>query len=229
MTRDRLFELDDRLLRDVGLVRRGRRIMPIEQDMPMTIAMQPSSAAAAQVTVRDAQDADMAAVQRIYAHHVLHGLASFEEKPPSVEEIGARRSSVLALGLPYLVGTLSGHVVGYCYAGPYRARPAYRHTIEDSVYVADGMAGRGIGSALLRQLIARCEQGPWRQMLAVIGNSENTGSIALHASAGFQPVGTFRSVGFKFGRWVDSVLMQRTLGQGDTTRPGHREPLAAAR
>jgi L-amino acid N-acyltransferase YncA len=219
MTRDRLFELDDRLLRDVGLVRRGRRIVRMEQDVSMKIALPPTSAAAAQVTVRDAQDADMAAVQSIYAHHVLHGLASFEEVPPSVEEIAARRGAVLALGLPYLVGTLAGRVVGYCYAGPYRSRPAYRHTIEDSVYVAEGMAGRGIGRALLRQAISRCEQGPWRQMLAVIGNSGNAGSIALHASLGFQPIGTLRSSGFKFGRWVDTVLMQRALGEGDTTCP----------
>jgi phosphinothricin acetyltransferase len=228
MSRNRLFELDDRLLRDVGLVRRGRRIVAMEQDMPMNI-VSPPGAAAASVAVRDAQDADMAAVQSIYAHHVLHGLASFEEAPPSVDEIAARRSAVLARGLPYLVGTLGGRVVGYCYAGPYRLRPAYRHTIEDSIYVADGMAGRGIGSALLRQLIVRCEQGPWRQMLAVIGNSANAGSIALHAGHGFQPIGTFRSVGFKLGRWVDSVLMQRALGEGDTTHPGQCEIAAATR
>jgi phosphinothricin acetyltransferase len=229
MTRDRLFELDDRLLRDVGLVRRGRRFLRIEQDMPMTIALPSSNATTAQVAVREAQDADMAAVQSIYAHHVLHGLASFEEVPPTVEEIASRRNAVLALGLPYLVGTLAGRVVGYCYAGPYRSRPAYRHTIEDSVYVADGMAGRGIGGALLREVIGRCEQGPWRQMLAVIGNSGNAGSIGLHASLGFQPVGTLRSSGFKFGRWVDTVLMQRALGEGDTTCPERREAAAAAR
>jgi L-amino acid N-acyltransferase YncA len=225
---DCLLEHDNRLLRDAGLVRRGRRIVRMEQDMSMTIAVPPSSAAV-QLTVRDAQDADMVAVQSIYAHHVLHGLASFEEVPPTVEEIASRRTAVLALGLPYLVGTLADRVVGYCYAGPYRSRPAYRHTIEDSVYVAEGMAGRGIGRALLRQLIGRCEQGPWRQMLAVIGDSGNAGSIALHASLGFQPIGTLRSAGFKFGRWVDSVLMQRALGEGDTTCPQQRDATSAAR
>ena len=178
--------------------------------------------AVSRTSVRDARDEDMMAVQAIYAHHVLHGLASFEETPPSVQEMASRRAAVLSQGLPYLVGTVAGRVVGYCYAAPYRARPAYRHTIEDSVYVADGMAGRGVGSALLRELVARCERAAWRQMLAVIGNSANVGSIALHASVGFQAVGTFRAVGFKLGRWVDSVLMQRSLGEGDRTDPQPR-------
>jgi phosphinothricin acetyltransferase len=169
--------------------------------------------------VRDATEADMVLVQAIYAHHVLHGVSTFEEVPPSAEEMLSRRAAVLALGLPYLVAELDGRVVGYCYATSYRSRPAYRHTIEDSVYVAEGLGGHGIGSALLRELIARCEMGPWRQMLAVIGNSENEGSIGLHRSLGFQPVGTLTSVGFKLGRWVDTVLMQRPLGSGDTTLP----------
>jgi phosphinothricin acetyltransferase len=171
------------------------------------------------VTVRDARENDMAAVQAIYAHYVLHGLATFEEIPPSVEDMMARRAAVVSLGLPYLVGTIDGVVVGYCYATAYRPRPAYRHTIEDSVYVADGMAGKGVGTALLARLIADCERGPWRQMVAVIGNSANAGSIALHASQGFEMVGTFRSVGFKLGQWVDTVLMQRALGVGDRTLP----------
>lgn len=171
------------------------------------------------VTVRDAQESDMAVVQAIYAHHVLHGLATFELVPPTVDDMRSRRAAVLALGLPYLVASIGERVVGYSYATAYRPRPAYRHTIEDSIYVQDGMAGKGVGTALLAQLIARCEMGPWRQMIAVIGNSENAGSIALHAAHGFQPVGTFKSAGFKFGRWVDSVLMQRALGAGDTTLP----------
>ncbi|MDQ8730623.1 N-acetyltransferase family protein [Bradyrhizobium sp. LHD-71] len=200
----------------------------------MSEASPPAAAGPAQaragLVVRDAETVDMAAVQSIYAPHVRHGLATFEETPPSVDEMIARRAAVLAQGLPYLVGTIDGRVVGYCYAGPYRARPAYRHTIEDSIYIADGMIGRGVGTALLAALIARCEQGPWRQMLAVIGNSENAGSIALHARFGFQPVGTLRSVGFKLGQWVDTVLMQRMLGQGDATRPEQgRETLAATR
>ena len=112
-----------------------------------------------------------------------------------------------------------GRVVGYCYATAYRPRPAYRHTIEDSIYVADGLGGRKIGSTLLGALIARCEAGPWRQMLANIGDSNNAGSIGLHRRFGFEPVGTLRSAGFKFGRWVDTVLMQRSLGPGDETLP----------
>jgi phosphinothricin acetyltransferase len=176
-------------------------------------------AAVAGALVRDAAEADMAAVRAIYAHHGMHGLASFEEVAPGEAEMRERRAGVLALGLPYLVAELEGRVVGYSYAARYRPRSAYRFTVEDSVYVAEGMAGRGIGTALLRELITRCEAGPWRQMLAVIGNSENAGSIALHRRLGFETAGAFRSVGFKFGNWVDSVLMQRALGAGDATLP----------
>ncbi len=171
------------------------------------------------VIVRDARETDMAIVHDIYRYHVLNGLASFEEVPPPIEEMAARRAAVIAKGLPYLVAEADDRVVGYAYATPYRPRPAYRHTIENSVYVADGLRGRGIGAALLQGLISRCEVGPWRQMLAVIGNSENAGSIGLHRSQGFQHVGTLRSVGFKFGQWVDTVLMQRALGPGDATLP----------
>ncbi len=178
-----------------------------------------SSPSTPPVVVRDAEEADMAAIQAIYSHHVLTGLASFEETPPSVDEMLARRRAVLALSLPYLAAEQGGRIVGYSYASSYRPRPAYRHTIEDSVYVAEGQAGRGIGGALLAALIARCEAGPWRQMLAVIGDSGNAASIALHRRFGFEPVGTLRSAGFKFGRWVDTVLMQRSLGPGDQTLP----------
>jgi L-amino acid N-acyltransferase YncA len=172
-----------------------------------------------QPMIRDATEADMATVQGIYAHHVLHGLATFEEIPPTVEEMLARRQEVLKRGLPYLVAELDGEVVGYSYAVPYRARIAYRYSIEDSVYIVDGLAGRGIGKALLGSLIVRCEAGPWRQMVAVIGNSGNAGSIALHERLGFRLVGTIRSVGYKLGRWVDTVLMQRDLGEGGKTLP----------
>jgi phosphinothricin acetyltransferase len=174
--------------------------------------------------VRDAGEADLPAIQAIYAHHVLHGLASFEEIPPDTAELGSRRCAVLAAGLPYIVAEDGGRVVGYSYATAYRPRPAYRRTVEDSVYVADGLAGRGIGSTLLAELIRRCEEGPWRQMIAVIGDTENHGSIGLHRRHGFRVVGTLQSVGFKFGRWVNSVLMQRALGQGDETLPGADEP-----
>jgi L-amino acid N-acyltransferase YncA len=173
----------------------------------------------AAMRVRDADDADLAAVQAIYAHHVLHGLATFEEIPPSVEELAARRASVRQLGLPYLVAETAGRVVGYAYATSYRPRPAYRFTIEDSIYIADGLSRRGIGAALLGALIARCEAGPWRQMIAIIGNSENAASIALHRRHGFAMVGTLASAGFKLGRWVDTVIMQRALGPGHTTLP----------
>jgi len=171
------------------------------------------------ILVRDANETDMSAVAGIYAKHVLHGLASFEEVPPPLDEMKSRRAGVLRLGLPYLVAELDGHVVGYSYATFYRARPAYRYTVEDSVYVADGLHGRGIGTALLAELIARCERGPWRQMLAVIGDSGNAPSIALHRRMGFTSCGTLVAVGFKFGRWVDSVFMQRALGPGASQQP----------
>lgn len=176
------------------------------------------------VVIRDADDSDMADVQRIYAHHVLNGLATFEEVPPTVDEMLHRRATVLAVGLPYLVAEVDGRVGGYCYATSYRPRPAYRHTIEDSVYVLETLRGRRIGLALLEALIARTENGPWRQMLAVIGNSGNAGSIALHRRMGFQPAGTLRSVGFKLGQWVDTVLMQRPLGPGDGAPPAEKSP-----
>jgi L-amino acid N-acyltransferase YncA len=172
------------------------------------------------IFVRDASDADMAAVTSIYATHVLHGLASFEEIPPSLDEMNSRRAGVLQLGLPYLVAEMDARVVGYAYATFYRTRPAYRYTVEDSVYVEDGLNGRGIGTTLLAELIARCERGPWRQMLAVIGDSGNAGSIALHRRLGFQPAGNLIAVGYKLGRWVDSVFMQRPLGVGDSAAPG---------
>ncbi|MDQ0513108.1 GNAT family N-acetyltransferase [Ancylobacter amanitiformis] len=180
-------------------------------------------AAAPRLHLRDACAADMAAVAAIYAHHVLTGLASFEEVPPAADEMEARRAAVLAAGLPYLVAAIDGEVVGYAYATAYRPRPAYRFTLEDSVYVAPGRGGQGIGSGLLGGLIARCEAGPWRQMIAVIGNSGNAGSIALHRRHGFTEAGLLRDVGFKFGRWVDSVLMQRPLGAGAANLP-ERQP-----
>ena len=153
----------------------------------------------------------MQAVQSIYAHYVLHDLCSFEEVPPSVEQMLARRAEVLRLGLPYLVAIEEGEVVGYAYASAWRTRPAYRNTVESSIYVAPGRHGRGIGSALLAELVARCAGGGFAQMVAVIGNSANAGSIRLHESQGFEHVGVLRNVGFKFDRWVDTVLMQRAL------------------
>jgi L-amino acid N-acyltransferase YncA len=164
------------------------------------------------IIVRAASEADMAAVRDIYAHYVLHSLATFEETAPTLGDMLARRGASTDLGLPYLVADARGEILGFAYAAAYRARPAYRFTIEDSVYVADGLRGQGIGAALLHELIARCEQGPWRQMVAVVGDSANSGSIALHKRFSFELVGTLRSVGFKFGRWVDTPILQRALG-----------------
>jgi L-amino acid N-acyltransferase YncA len=166
--------------------------------------------------VRDTAEQDMPYVQAIYAFQVLHGMATFEVTPPSTEELLLRRASILSLGLPYLVAEIDGAIVGYAYATGYRPRPAYRYTIEDSVYVAQEAQGRGVGTRLLSELIARCAKGPWRQVLAVIGDSGNSGSIALHQRLGFETVGTLRSVGFKFDQWVDTVLMQRQLGAGNS-------------
>jgi L-amino acid N-acyltransferase YncA len=177
------------------------------------------SQASIDATVRDASESDVASIQEIYSHHVLHGLATFEEVPPTVEQLTARWAEIRERGLPFLVAEVEGSVVGYSYATPYRPRPAYRFTVEDSVYVRDGFGGRGLGRALLGSLVARCEAGPWRQMVAIVGNSANTGSIGLHRALGFDLVGTFRSVGFKLGGWVDTVLLQRQLGLGATTPP----------
>jgi phosphinothricin acetyltransferase len=162
---------------------------------------------------------DIAAIHSIYAHHVLNGLASFEEQPPAPEELRRRYVDVTGRGLPYVVAEFGGIVGGYGYCSLYRARSAYRYSLEDSVYVRADMQGRGVGTALLDELIRRCEGLDYRQLIAVIGDSANLASIALHASRGFLRVGTIRSAGFKFGRWVDSVIMQRPLGQGDSTPP----------
>lgn len=170
-------------------------------------------------TVRDAASADLDAVQAIYAHHVRNGLASFEETPPDLPEMQRRYRAIAAAGLPYLVAVLDEQVRGYAYAGPYRTRPAYRFSLEDTVYVEPGYEGRGLGGALLGALVARCEGLGYRRMVAVIGDSDNHPSIRLHARLGFRKCGVIPSVGFKFGRWVDTVLMERPLGPGDTAPP----------
>jgi phosphinothricin acetyltransferase len=150
---------------------------------------------------------------------VRTALASFELTPPDAAEIARRRVDVLARGLPYVVAELAGAVVGFAYAAPYRLRPAYRYTVEDSVYVHRDAAGRGVGRELLERLIADCAAAGYRQMIGVIGDSGNAASIGLHAACGFARAGLLPAVGFKFGRWVDSVLMQRPLGEGDATPP----------
>ncbi len=169
--------------------------------------------------IRDATPGDMIAVQRIYSEHVLHGTATFEEVPPSVDDMLQRRAQILAAGMPYLVAIVDGEVAGYCYAAQYRPRVAYRYTIEDSIYLAANQAGKGLGKALLAALIERCEQGPWRQMIAVIAGNNNYSSIGLHRSMGFTHAGTQVATGFKFNEWIDVVFMQRALGAGKNTLP----------
>lgn len=176
--------------------------------------------------MRPAAPRDLSAIQSIYAHHVLHGLATFEEEPPPVEEIGRRQADVSSRGLPWLVAEFGGTVAGYGYCAPYRTRSAYRYTVEDSIYVRHDVQGRGVGSAILAELVRRCEALGYRQIVAVIGDSAHAASINLHAAFGFLRVGTLRSVGFKFGRWVDSVLMQRPLGQADFSIPASAAPLS---
>ncbi len=176
--------------------------------------------AASSITVSDASEADMAQVQRIYAHHVLYGLASFEEEPPPLAEMLSRREKVLEHGLPYLVAKdENDRVLGYAYATQYRPRRAYRFTVEDSVYMAEGAQRRGIGRLLLQGVIDRCEATGFRQMIAIIGNSANAGSIGLHTACGFRMVGVFETVGFKHDGWRDTVLMQRALGAGAAEPP----------
>jgi phosphinothricin acetyltransferase len=171
------------------------------------------------VAIRPSRDDDIAKIAAIYRHHVLHGVASFEDIPPDENEVARRRRVILALGLPYLVAERSGRVVGYCYASRYRARSAYRFALEDSIYVDAAEVGRGIGRALLSTLIERCCELGYRQMVAVIGGSDQWPSIRLHETLGFTRAGLLSAVGFKFGGWVDIVLMQRALGPGATTPP----------
>ena len=161
----------------------------------------------------------MPAVHAIYSHHVLHGLASFAEEPPSQDELRRRHREITGKGLPYVVAEFGAEVAGYGYCGLYRTRSAYRYALEDSVYVRNDMLGRGVGGALLAELIRRSEALGYRQLVAVIGDSAHAASIGLHARHGFLRVGTLRSVGYKFGRWIDSVIMQRPLGSGDSMPP----------
>jgi phosphinothricin acetyltransferase len=169
--------------------------------------------------IRAGTSADIPAITRIYDQAVREGTASFELTAPDIAEMTRRFESLHDAGYPYLVAEIGGAVVGYAYAGLYRARPAYRWAVEDSVYVDTGAHRRGLGRALLAQLIAESEARGFRQMLAVIGDSANVSSIELHRAMGFRMVGNFENVGFKFGRWLDSVLMQRALGDGARSPP----------
>jgi phosphinothricin acetyltransferase len=174
------------------------------------------------VLIRPAAKSDLSTITAIYGHSVLHGTASFEIEPPDEAEMRNRFDALIDQGYPYIVAEIGGRVLGYAYAGAYRTRPAYRFSVEDSIYVAADAQGQGLGRALLAELISLSESKGFRQMIAVIGDSRNFASIALHRSQGFIFSGTIHSVGFKHGRWLDSVIMQRALGKGDTELPSER-------
>jgi phosphinothricin acetyltransferase len=171
------------------------------------------------VIIRPYTDADLAAVTAIYADSVLNGTGTFELDVPSSDEMRSRLAAPASLGLPVLVADIEGQVAGYAYAGPYRLRAAYRFMVEDSIYVSEMFRGRGVGKALLDALLGACEALGMRQMVAVIGDSDNAGSIALHAAAGFEHVGVFHAAGWKFDAWRDVVFMQKALGLGATAAP----------
>ena len=170
-------------------------------------------------TIRPSTDADLPAITAIYRHHVLHGTGTFEIDPPSEADMATRRADVLAKGLPWIVAEKDGRVLGYAYANWFKPRPAYRFSAEDSIYVAEDARGLGLGRKLLTELTAAAEAAGVRKLLAVIGDSANAGSIGVHRALGFTDVGVMRSVGWKFGAWRDIVLMEKSLGAGDTTSP----------
>jgi L-amino acid N-acyltransferase YncA len=169
--------------------------------------------------IRPAAAVDISKITSIYCDAVLTGTASFEIEPPAETEIARRFSTLSDAGYPYLVAEEAGIILGYGYAGPYHSRPGYRHTVEDSVYLSENARGRGVGGVILRTLISECEGRAFRQMIAIIGDSSHIASMRLHEAAGFMPVGTFKNVGYKHGRWLDSVLMQRPLGPGGEAPP----------
>jgi phosphinothricin acetyltransferase len=169
--------------------------------------------------IRPATEADLPVITRIYEHAVLHGTATFELTPPDRAEMTRRFRSLTDGGFPYFVGVLDGRLGGYAYAGPYRPRPAYRFTVENSIYLDPAIHRRGVGLLLLRRLIDECEKRGYRQMIAVIGDSANAGSVGVHAACGFHMIGTHPNVGLKFGRWLDTVMMQLPLGEGAKTVP----------
>lgn len=169
--------------------------------------------------IRPSRDEDLPAITRIYGHHVLHGTGTFETTPPSVEDMTARRADVLSKQLPWLVVEDDGQVLGFAYGNWFKPRPAYRFSVEDSIYLAPEAAGKGLGRALLAELMAELERGGIRKVMAVIGDSANAGSIGVHTALGFEHVGVVRSCGWKFERWLDIVLMEKTLGAGDSCPP----------
>lgn len=169
--------------------------------------------------IRASRDSDIAGITAIYAHHVKTGTGTFEIDPPSETEMAARRADVLSKGLPYLVMERDGQVIGYAYCTWFKPRPAYRYSAEDSIYMAPGVQGQGLGRGLLAELIRHAETAGIRKLIAVIGDSANAGSVGVHRSAGFTPVGVVRSCGWKFERWLDIVMMERAVGEGDRIPP----------
>ncbi len=176
--------------------------------------------------IRPSRDEDLDAIARIYGHHVLHGTGTFETTPPSATDMAARRADVLGKGLPWLVAEEAGQVIGFAYGNWFKPRPAYRFSVEDSIYLAPEAAGKGLGRALLAELLATLERGGVRKVMAVIGDSANAGSIGVHTALGFTHVGVVKSCGWKFDRWLDIVLMEKTLGLGDSVPPA--DPQGAA-
>jgi L-amino acid N-acyltransferase YncA len=167
--------------------------------------------------IRPSLEADLPAVQAIYAHHVMHGAGTFETEPPTVADMTARRADVLGKSLPYIVLEQDGQVQGFAYANWFKPRPAYRFSVEDSIYMAQGAGGKGLGKLLLTELLAQLERGGIRKAMAVIGDSANAGSVGVHLACGFTHIGIVKSCGWKFGQWRDIVLMEKTLGLGDST------------
>ena len=169
--------------------------------------------------IRPSRDEDLPALTAIYGHHVLHSTGTFETEPPSVADMTARRADVLSKGLPYLVAEEDGRIAGFAYGNWFKPRPAYRYSVEDSIYLAPDLHRKGLGRALLTELLARCEAVGIRKMMAIIGDSANAGSVGVHLALGFTQVGLIESCGWKFGAWRDIVIMQKTLGAGDTQPP----------
>ncbi|MGV8804396.1 MAG: N-acetyltransferase family protein [Polaromonas sp.] len=169
--------------------------------------------------IRPSRDQDMTAITALYAHHVLHGTGSFETEPPGVPEMSARRADVLSKGLPYLVAELDGELAGFAYGNWFKPRPAYRYSVEDSIYLAPGLQRQGLGRALLTELLARFEAAGIRKVMAIVGDSANAGSVGLHLALGFAQVGIIEDCGWKLGAWRDIVILQKTLGDGSATPP----------
>ena len=200
-----------------GLVSRLRFATPAHPRAPANLpqAPMPPAMPAPALLIRPSRPDDLPAISAIYAHAVMHGTGTFELDPPDTAEMARRREDVLGKGLPWLVAEAAGQVLGYAYANHFRPRRAYRFCLEDSIYLAADARGRGVGKVLLTELIGRCEAAGARQMLAVIGDAANSGSIGVHAALGFTHTGVLQAAGWKFDRWLDVVLMQRALGSGD--------------